>query len=656
MSKRVGIIIPIYNVSSYLKECLDSVVDQSYSNLEIILINDGSTDDSLEIALNYFKNDLRITLIDKQNDGQSVARNIGIDYLKNAEKFKENEDLLKEYRINKIHTHPNHAIGKIDYVMFLDSDDYLTLNCIEEAIRPCIDSDIDIVWFNNYNVNEVEGFIENFTRLENHDYTQEQCITSGEWAKKCLKIKKIKDFAFVWQGLIKLEFLCTINLQFLSYVIHQDHHFGILLFMQSSKIYILPKKLLFYRIRANSSVNHDKTITKANIPSYLNDIYKEFSYDPIQAKMYHKASSWMKQTLELVKFLDSTNNKYFRALLKYKFLPTYSKEAIKIKNFNKDPLNLKKQIPCIKSYIKSKKIFRIKTKLFFLKRIKEYISEIYSEIKSNILLKLKCNKINKNNIIISLTSYPARIDKLHHTLHSLILQNLKADRILLWLSEDEFINKEKDLPKKILFLQRYGVEIRWCKKNIKSYKKIIYTLKEFPQAIIVTADDDIIYSKQWLKKLYLSYKKNPHLVHCHRARRIKLYNNNIAPYEQWDIIKNNVYLPSYLNFLTSGGGVLFPPNIFYKDVADEKVFLEICPNGDNIWLWAMVVLQGNFINIVKDNEYCIQEHFVDEDLSGSLWSKNIDQKQNDKQFKNILEKYSELNSRILSSLYAEKYN
>ncbi|EGO9780756.1 radical SAM protein, partial [Campylobacter lari] len=275
---------------------------------------------------------------------------------------------------------------------------------------------------------------------------------------------------------------------------------------------------------------------------------------------------------------------------------------------------------------------------------------------SNILLKLKSNKINKNNIIISLTSYPARIDKLHHTLHSLILQNLKADRILLWLSENEFINKEKDLPKKILFLRRYGVEIRWCKKNIKSYKKIIYTLKEFPQAIIVTADDDIIYSKQWLQKLYLSYKKKSHLVHCHRARRIKLYNNNIAPYEQWDIIKNNAYLPSYLNFLTSGGGVLFPPNIFYKDVTDEKVFLEICPNGDDIWLWAMVVLQGNFINIVKDNEYCIQEHFVDEDLSGSLWSKNIDQKQNDKQFKNILEKYPELNSRVLSSLYAEKYN
>ncbi|EGK8061561.1 hypothetical protein IO410_000658 [Campylobacter lari] len=157
-------------------------------------------------------------------------------------------------------------------------------------------------------------------------------------------------------------------------------------------------------------------------------------------------------------------------------------------------------------------------------------------------------------------------------------------------------------------------------------------------------------------KIIFILQKKSHLVHCHRARRIKLYNNNIAPYEQWDIIKNNAYLPSYLNFLTSGGGVLFPPNIFYKDVTDEKVFLEICPNGDDIWLWAMVVLQGNFINIVKDNEYCIQEHFVDEDLSGSLWSKNIDQKQNDKQFKNILEKYPELNSRVLSSLYAEKYN
>ncbi|MBF7042289.1 glycosyltransferase family 2 protein [Campylobacter volucris] len=376
MNKKVGVIIPIYNVSSYLRECLDSVINQSYSNLEVILINDGSTDDSLRIAFDYFKKDSRITLIDKQNDGQSIARNIGIDYLKNVEKFKDSKSLFKDRKI-KIYTHPNHTIGKIDYVMFLDSDDYLTLNCIEKAINPCIDSDIDIVWFNNHNANEVEGFIENFTRLENHDYTQEQCITSSEWARKCLKMKKIKDFAFVWQGLIKFDFLCTINLQFLPHVIHQDHHFGILLFMQSSKIYILPEKLLFYRIRVNSSVNHDKIITKANIPSYLNDIYREFSYDPVQTKIYHKASSWMIQVLELIKFLDITDNKYFRALLKYKFLPTYSKEAIKIEKIDKDPLRLKNQISFVKSYIKSKKIFRIYIGFF---NLKENIAKI---IRSN---------------------------------------------------------------------------------------------------------------------------------------------------------------------------------------------------------------------------------------------------------------------------------
>ncbi len=369
MNKKVGILIPIYNVSPYLKECLDSVINQTYTNLEIILINDGSTDDSLKIAFEYMEKDFRITLIDKENDGQSIARNLGVSYLKNAENFKKDEYLLKEYKIKQIYTHSDYKINKIDYIMFLDSDDYLTLNCIEEVLKPCIDSDIDIVWFNNYNINEVENLIENFTRLENHGYTQEQCITSEEWAKRCLNRKNIKDFAFVWQGLIKFDFLCTINLQFLPHVIHQDHHFGILLFMQSNKIYILPKKLLFYRVRANSSVNHDKVITKANISNYLSDIYKDFSYDPIQTKMYHKASSWMKQSLELIKFLDITDNKYFRALLKYKFLPVYSKEAIKIKDFNKDPLHLKERISSIKPYVKSKKIFKIYIGLFNLKEV-----------------------------------------------------------------------------------------------------------------------------------------------------------------------------------------------------------------------------------------------------------------------------------------------
>lgn len=78
---KIGVIIPIYNVAKYLRECLDSVLHQSYQNFEVVLVNDGSTDGmSLQIALSYTKNDARFILIDKQNGGQASARNAGIAY------------------------------------------------------------------------------------------------------------------------------------------------------------------------------------------------------------------------------------------------------------------------------------------------------------------------------------------------------------------------------------------------------------------------------------------------------------------------------------------------------------------------------------------------------------------------------------------------
>lgn len=100
MSDLVSIIVPVYNAEKYLNKCLDSIVNQTYSNLEIILINDGSTDNSLSICNDYTNKDGRIIVIDKHNTGAADSRNEG----------------LKK------------ATGK--YIMFVDSDDFIDLNII----------------------------------------------------------------------------------------------------------------------------------------------------------------------------------------------------------------------------------------------------------------------------------------------------------------------------------------------------------------------------------------------------------------------------------------------------------------------------------------------------------------------------------------------
>lgn len=125
--KKVSIIIPVYNVEKYLRKCLDSVINQTCKDIEIIIINDGSTDNSLEICKEYSKNDPRIKLIDKKNEGVSKARNTGLAYV----------------------------TGK--YVCFVDSDDWIELNMIEKLYDSSVINNADFCMCNYIKENETKS-------------------------------------------------------------------------------------------------------------------------------------------------------------------------------------------------------------------------------------------------------------------------------------------------------------------------------------------------------------------------------------------------------------------------------------------------------------------------------------------------------------------
>ena len=196
-------------------------------------------------------------------------------------------------------------------------------------------------------------------------------------------------------------------------------------------------------------------------------------------------------------------------------------------------------------------------------------------------------------LIVSLTTFPARINLVHKTITTLLQQTLKPDMVILWLAEEQFPNRE--LPASLTDLQQFGLSIKWC-EDIKSYKKLIPTLREFPDDIIVTADDDILYPKNWLESLYDLHKKYPNCVCANRAFMVKKRANAFYITSR-NYCYNSSYLPRFRNEFMTGYGSLFPPNALDKRVLDSEIFMREIPTNDDIWFWGMAVLNGTKIAV-----------------------------------------------------------
>ncbi len=257
----------------------------------------------------------------------------------------------------------------------------------------------------------------------------------------------------------------------------------------------------------------------------------------------------------------------------------------------------------------------------------------------------------EQKLIVSLTSYPDRMYDVHYGIYSLLNQNLKPDEVILWLGEEQFPNREDDVPKKVLDLRNNGLTIKFT-EDIKSFKKLIPALKEYPNDIIVTADDDIFYPSDWLEKLYNEYVEDRENIICHRAHKIVIQRDKILPYVKWKkcISDNSAYV---LNFFTSGGGTLFPPHSLYKDICNEELFSKLTPDADDIWFWAMAVLNGKRIKIVKDPVNDIIYVNAERELGMLDNEKNLfdtNKDKNDMQIQNVLNYYPQLKNILTDAI------
>lgn len=225
----VSVIIPVYNVEEYLEECLDSVLNQTYKNIEVIAINDGSTDNSPSILESYAIENENITIISQKNSGQSIARNNGI----------------------KI------ANGK--YIYFLDSDDYILPETFEQLVRTMEENDLDLIRFT------AESFTDNINiplikdKYNFDEYFEPNKIYNKE---EFLKSSKLSFSASPVLYIIKRDVLIRNNILFKPGIVHEDELFTVEVFLNVEKTMYDPSSFYKRRYRPNSTMTSNSLKSK----------------------------------------------------------------------------------------------------------------------------------------------------------------------------------------------------------------------------------------------------------------------------------------------------------------------------------------------------------------------------------------------------------
>lgn len=216
---KISVVVPVYNVEKYLKECIDSIINQTLEDIEIICVNDGSTDSSLEILNDYAKKDSRIIVINKSNSGYGHTMNMGL----------------------------NAATG--EYVGIIESDDFADKNMFEDLYKLAKEYDADIVkgdWYNYWSKNK-------FARKNNRISSAKALkLTNSKQDKSLLRINPS-----VWSAIYKKEFLNKYNIRFLETpgASYQDLAFSFKIFALAERVILTDKAYLYYRQdNMNSSV------------------------------------------------------------------------------------------------------------------------------------------------------------------------------------------------------------------------------------------------------------------------------------------------------------------------------------------------------------------------------------------------------------------
>ena len=240
----------------------------------------------------------------------------------------------------------------------------------------------------------------------------------------------------------------------------------------------------------------------------------------------------------------------------------------------------------------------------------------------------------EQKIIISMTTYNKRYSSIELTLKSLLLQTVKPDRIIIWLDEENDDNLITDTMKEYT---KYGIEYRYTELELKPHGKYYYAMLEYPNDIIITVDDDIIYPVNMVEDLLRTHAKYPNAICARRVHLITLKNGKLEKYNNWLSEYRRMREPSHLLFATGVGGVLYPPHLLPQETFNVRNIKELCHCADDIWLKIMEV--KNDVHVVWAPNKLVHSPMSQKSQEVSLSMANVLEAQNDKYIRVLREIY-----------------
>ena len=411
MSDRVlvSVVIPMYNVENYIEKCLTSVRNQTYPDVEIICVNDGSTDNTLSFVEKCASEDERVVIVDKPNGGLSSARNAGMD------------------------------VAKGQYVYFLDSDDWLEEDALESLVKCAGEHNADLVFFNAktyFESEEAEAANKSYS-----DYYSRKGIYEGVFSGEAFFVELIKNWDFKPSAcllFIRREFLLETGIRFYEGILHEDNLFTITLLQKAGRTVLLNRVLYWRLLREASLISGGKNWRHAyGLFVCRREILRAYGEEMFSFAYYKALKKYLGiMQAEAVKAVKGSTYEELFEKIRQKdaeaagaFLDYVSKAFEKTERPEKKSVRKEK-----KRVHKEKKKPRKKTsrlaQLPLVKKIKWYIKTIWTMGPEYFIYRKKL-KIQKDKICVSIVMpvYNAS-DYLREALDSLVKQTLPNIEII----------------------------------------------------------------------------------------------------------------------------------------------------------------------------------------------------------------------------------